>query len=151
MPKKIKLILSITGIILLGFLRGYIFYNTNWIYKTLTVGRINQARSEFNFMLDWTVTEVVIFKWIMTFSFTILFLGLSLLIIHYAFGQRKHLKAMSLVYAGLIGISGVLFLIGYIFGFSFELYEVIHTIMMLAQSFVPVLIVWLVIKYIPSS
>ncbi len=151
MSRKIKLYIAIPGIILLGFIRDYFFININWIYLTLTGERRNQARPEFNSLLEWLPGEILSLKWILTILFYLLFLGMTLLIIHIGFKKRAYNITTLLMFAGLFIVSGILFVFGWLTGFGQELYGAIHTIMMLAQSFIPLMILSIIFKFLPNT
>ena len=151
MSKKIKLILLIALIILLGFLRDYLFFNINWIYLTLTENRPNQALEEFYFLLEWTPKNINILKWFLTFLFTGLFLILSVWIIHQFFKNKQFNRITIYAFVGLIGICAFLYLIGFVIGLSDNLYGVIRTLMGFAQSFMPLMILYVVFKFLPEQ
>ena len=129
MSKKVKLTILTAGIVLLGFLRFYVFYNINWILKTLTEGRRNSARQEFYFLLEWAPSSILTLKWILTILFSLFFLGMTLLIINTVFKSRENNRLVIIAYAVLILISAIFYGIGYLFGFSQDIYGVIRTIM----------------------
>ena len=151
MSKKTKLILLTFLIILLGFLRDYLFDNINWVYMTLMNGRANQARDEFHFLLNWTLREINTLKWILTFLFTGLFLVMTLWIIHVAFKNKIFNRITIASFAGLMAISAILFFVGYIFGQSDNLYGVIRTLMGFAQSFMPLMVLYVLFKFLPEQ
>lgn len=151
MSKKIKLILLIVLIILLGFLRDYLFFNINWIYLTLTENRPNQALDEFYFLLEWTPRNINILKWFLTFLFTGLFLLLSVWIIQQFFKNKQFNRITIYAFVGLIGICALLYLIGFVIGLSDNLYGVIRTLMGFAQSFMPLMILYVVFKFLPEQ
>lgn len=151
MSTKIKLILLIALIILLGFLRDYLFFNINWIYLTLTENRPNQALEEFYFLLEWTPKNINILKWFLTFLFTGLFLLLTVWIIHQFFKNKQFNRITIYAFVGLIGICAFLYLIGFAIGLSDNLYGVIRTLMGYAQSFMPLMILYVVFKFLPEQ
>ena len=151
MGKRLKLYLLIPSIIVLGFIRDYLFENINWVYLTHTTQRRNQARPEFHFLLDWTPDQILNLKWFGTVLFYLLFLGLTLLIIHLAFKNRTFNFITLGMFAGLFGISGLLYIAGWVSGYGNQLYGAIHTIMMIAQSFVPLMILAILFNFLPSS
>ncbi|MEX1003064.1 MAG: hypothetical protein WDZ35_13180 [Crocinitomicaceae bacterium] len=151
MQAKVKVGLLATITVLLGFLRGYLFYNINWIYKTLTENRRNSAREEFYFLLEWSPTEILVLKWVLTFFFFFSFMFLTYWVIKAAFQQAVYSKIVIFVYGGIFLLSGFLFVLGYFFGLSSELYGIIRTVMGLAQSFMPLMILFILFKFFPQS
>ncbi|MBD3636712.1 MAG: hypothetical protein HUJ25_05165 [Crocinitomicaceae bacterium] len=150
MPRKSKIIFLSSIIVLLGFLREYLFVNINWIHLTKTIARRNAARDEFNFLLDWTVGEIVILKWVLTIIFVALFTSLTWIIIRLAFGNKLYNKITLLVFGALLVISGILYVPYVLAGYPIELYAVIRTLMGLAQSFMPLMLLAIVFKFLPQ-
>lgn len=138
------------AIVLLGFLRDYLFMNINWILLTLTIDRPNQALDEFHFLLYWTPREIMILKWILTFVFTGLFFMLTWRIVHLAFQNRLFNRITVLTFAGLLAVSALLYTIGLFMGLSDHLYGIIHTFMTLAQSFMPLMVLYILFKFLPG-
>jgi len=151
MSKRTKLIILTFFIILLGFLRDYLFDNINWIYMTLKNGRANQALDEFHFMLNWTLKEINILKWILTFVFTGLFAFMTWWIIKAAFKNKLFNQLAIASFVGLMTISALLFFAGFIFGQSENLYGVIRTLMGFAQSFMPLMVLYVLFKFLPEQ
>jgi hypothetical protein len=150
MRAKIKAIMLAIGIVLLGFLREYLFDNINWVYLTLTNGRMNSARDEFMFLLEWSPAEIMTLKWILTITFTILFFLLTLLTIKVSFANKTFNRTVIFLFAALFCIAGLLFVIGKITGYGHMLYGPIRTIMGIAQSFIPLMILFVLFKFLPQ-
>jgi hypothetical protein len=151
MNKKLKTSLLVIGIVLAGFLREYLFVNINWIYKTLTERRINQARKEFYFLLEWTPTQINTIKWILTVFFFALFTALTALIIQSIFNNRFYNKITLFSFLAILAGSGFLFVIGYLFGISNSIYHITRTLMGIGQSFMPLMILYVTFKFLPQK
>lgn len=150
MNKKTKTILLTVGIVLLGFLREYLFVNINWIYLTLTNGRMNGARREFHFLIDWAPSEILLLKWLLTLLFSISFFLVTSLIIKVFFQNKQYNKIVAFVYIALIAISGALYLAGKFLGIYLEIYGAIRTLMGMVQSFMPLMILVVLFKFLPQ-
>lgn len=150
MSKNLKAILLSIGVVLLGFLRGYLFDNINWVYLTLTNGRMNSARDEFMFLVEWSPAEIMTLKWTLTIAFTLLFFLLTLLTIKIYFANKNFNQTVVFLFAALFCIAGLLFVAGKITGYSNMLYGPIRTIMGLAQSFIPLMILFVLFKFLPQ-
>ena len=150
MSKKAKSIILTIGIVLLGFIRGYLFGNINWIYKTLTEGRMNQARHEFQFMLEWTPLEIEILKWSLTVLFMFLFAWFTFLIVKIYFENKMYNKITILLFTGIFAISALLYIFGKITGLSGDIYHIVRTLMGLGQSFMPLMILFILFKFFPQ-
>ena len=151
MSKKVIVITSSLIVVLLGFFRDYLFGNINWVFKTLTTQRRLQARKEFHFLLEWTPDEILWLKWILTILFYLLFFGITYLILKYAFNKKAYNRITIGVFLFLFVISGVMYTIGYISNTSDILYGSIRTLMGMAQSFIPLMILGVLYKFIPDS
>jgi len=149
MPNRIKAISLTVGIILLGFLREYLFANINWIYLTLTNGRMNSAREEFHFLLNWSPTEINILKFSLTALFCFLFFAFTYLIIKYFFNQKEYNNTVIITYISLLSIAVLLLGFGKATDLYSSLYGAIRTIMGIAQSFMPLMILALVFNFLP--
>ncbi|MBI3133415.1 MAG: hypothetical protein HYZ14_01960 [Bacteroidetes bacterium] len=150
MSVKIKLFILVLGIVLLGFVRDYFFMNINWIFLHLTVGRPNQALDEFHFLLNWTPEEINALKWLLTFLFSGLYLLLTWLIIRICFQNPVYNRITLIAYLALTGLALLLYFISLFTGQSDDLYGVIRTLMGLAQSFMPLMILYLLFKFLPK-
>lgn len=150
MIKKVKIGCWILIIILLGFLRGYLFGNINWIYKTLTENRPNQARKEFHALLEWSTSEILILKWSLTFIFFGLFAFLTWYIIRLIFNHQQYSRITLLVFAGILLIAAILYPVYYLLGSPLKIYLIIRTIMGLGQSFMPLMLLIITFKFIPQ-
>lgn len=151
MGRKARLTLLVLIIVGLGFLRGYVFYNINWIYMTLTNGRMNQARNEFHFFLKWTPTQINILKWILTFVFTFLFYYLTHLIIKTYFNDKTYTKIVLYTFIGLLLASGFFYSLGLLAGNLSTLYGIVLTLMGIAQSFMPLMFLFVLFRFLPEG
>lgn len=149
MSKKTKLLILVFLIISLGFLRDYFFMNINWIYLNLTVGRPNQALNEFHFLLNWSVASIEILKWCLTVGFTLLFFGLTYIIIRISFNNKLFNQITIGTFAALFSVAGVFYFIGYFSQSLGTLYGIVRTLMGLAQSFMPLMILYVLFKFLP--
>lgn len=151
MSKKISVYILFTVVVLLGFLRDYLFYNINWVYKTLTENRPLQAREEFHFLLEFNPQEIIFLKWILTFKFLIVFGILTWLVIKRAFNNPLYSKITLFLFVGIIGVSGVLFVVYKMTGSPSSMYAVIRSLIGLGQSFVPLILLFITFKFFPKS
>ncbi len=150
MSVKFKVLILAISIVLLGFLRDYFFMNINWIFLTLTNGRPNQALNEFHFLLNWTPAEINNLKWLLTFIFSAAFFVLTFTIIRLQFKNQLFNKITIVVYS-LILISALsLYFASFLFGMNENLYGVIRTLMGIAQSFMPLMILYILFKFLPA-
>jgi len=151
MNPKIKALLLTISIVLFGFFREYLFVNINWIYLTLVNGRMNGARTEFYFLLNWSPTQILTLKWILTFIFTILFYGLTRWIISVYFNDKKFTKTVLYVYLALVAMAASLLLFGKATGLYNTLYGGIHNLMSLAQSFMPLMMLFVLFSFFKTD
>lgn len=150
MSQRIKLFLLGIGIVLLGFLREYFFINTNWIYLTLTQGRPNSARNEFDFLLDWQPSNIFIAKWFMTLFFFAAFFYLTFVIVKIAFANKTFNRIVVLLFASLLLFSALLYGLEYLFN-NRVFYGITRTLMGYGQSFIPLMILSILFKFFPEK
>lgn len=150
MSKKAITILLSIGIILLGFLRGYLFENINWVYLTLTNGRMNAARDEFMFLVEWTPSEILTLKWVLTLVFSLLFFTLTYLTVKIYFNNKSFNQTVIFLFVALFCIAGLLYTTGAITGYGEILYGPIRAIMGMVQSFIPLMILFVLFKFLPQ-
>ncbi len=150
MSKKAITILLSIGIVLLGFLRGYLFENINWVYLTLTNGRMNAARDEFMFLVEWTPSEILTLKWVLTLVFSLLFFTLTYLTVKIYFNDKSYNLTVIFLFIALFCIAGTLDTIGAITGYGDILYGPIRAIMGMVQSFIPLMILFVLFKFLPQ-
>ena len=151
MSKKTKLIILVILIISLGFLRDYFFMNINWIYLNLTTGRQNQALDEFHFLLNWSVGEIELLKWVLTLLFTFLFFLFTYQIIKLSFNTKLYNRITIGTFAALFVASGGFFVIGHLVRQADTMYGIVRTLMGLAQSFMPLMILYVLFKFLPDK
>ena len=150
MSKKTSAILLSIGAVLLGFLREYLFSNINWVYLTLTNGRMNGARDEFMFLVEWSPSEILTLKWVLTLIFSILFFLVTYVVIKIYFQDKSFNQTVIFLFAALFIISGLLFVTGKITGTSGILYGPVRTVMGMEQSFIPLMILFVLFKFLPQ-
>lgn len=150
MPKKAKAIILTIIIVLLGFFREYLFYNINWIYKTLTANRPNSARKEFYFLLDWSPSEILILKWILTILFFSAFLALTYWIIKLLFNNKRFNQIILLFFGALLMVSGGIYILNLLIPKAGILYGVSRTLMGIGQSFMPLMFFYIIFKFLPQ-
>lgn len=151
MSKKLKTWLLLITIILAGFAREYLFANINWIYKTLTEDRMNQARKEFYFLLEWSPKQIELLKWFLTVLFFAVFALISVAIVKLVFNNKLYNKITLLAFFAILASSGFLLIIGYIFGISDSIYNITRTLMGIGQSFMPLMILFVTFKFLPQK
>ncbi|MBK9193300.1 MAG: hypothetical protein IPM77_18420 [Crocinitomicaceae bacterium] len=151
MSSKIKLSALVVFIISLGFIRDYFFVNINWILMTITNGRRNQALDEFHFLLNWTPDEINNLKWVLTFVFSGLFMAVTYLIVRISFQNKLFNRITVYSYLGILFFAFGLYFLSFLVGMTDNLYGIIRTIMGIAQSFMPLMILYILFKFLPDS
>jgi hypothetical protein len=147
---KIKVLILAILIVLLGFVRDYFFMNINWIFLTLTNGRPNQALDEFHFLLNWTPSEINNLKWVLTFVFSAAFFLMTYLVIRIQFQNKTYNKITAVVYLLIVSAALGVYSLSFVFGLSDNLYGVIRTLTGIAQSFMPLMILYILFKFLPG-
>ena len=152
MSKKIKIGVLVTIIVLSGFGRDYIMVNINWIIKHLTLGAPNYAQTFFNPLLNWKVSNLILLKWVLTLIFTMYFFSLTYFSVKLIFKTNSiALQYVKGFYFLLIIISIVLYGIGYMFNIQQAIYPTVRTLMGVLQSFIPLMLIYLFIRFFPKN
>jgi len=148
--KYLKLIL-ILALIFSGFGRDYLMVNINWIIKHLTLNAPNYAQQFFQPLIHWKVPNLMLLKWILTAVFTAYFYGLTYLLIQLVFVKKIYLKYVRNTYAIIIVISALIFVFGFLTNNSTQIYPAVRTLMGMAQSFIPFMVLYLLLKFSPKQ
>lgn len=149
--KKIVIFLVIL-IILSGFGREFVMKNINWVIKYLTEGGSYWAQSIFDPLLNWSLKELVFLKWVLTIVFTGYFYGLTISIIYFAFPENKlYLKMTTFTYLLLLFVSFILVVYGVQINDLHALHPIIRNLMGVAQSFLPLMVLFLLFKFLPQK
>ena len=152
MSKKIKIGVLVTIIVLSGFGRDYIMVNINWIIKHLTLGAPNYAQTFFNPLLNWKISNLILLKWVLTLIFTMYFFSLTYFSVKLIFKTNPlGLQYVKGFYFLLIIISIVLYGIGYMFNIQQAIYPTVRTLMGVLQSFIPLMLIYLFIRFFPKN
>lgn len=152
--KKNKILITFLVVItvLSGFGREYVMKNINWVLKYLTQGGANYAQSEFNFLTHWNVSELNTLKWCLTIFFTLYFFLLTYIIIKKLFPHERKYQILTIgFYIVILVLSGLVYLIGWVFGLLNEVYHVTRALMGVAQSFIPLMISYLLFRFISNE
>ena len=122
--------------------------NINWVIKHLTLGSPNYAQPFFNPLLHWSYSKLILLKWVLTLVFTTYFFVLTYYAIQLIFNKNKAcLNYVKGFYLLLIIIAAIIYGLGYIFNSVDLVYTSTRTIMGILQSFVPLMMLYLIFKF----
>jgi hypothetical protein len=141
--KIIKGIFWLIIIIALGFLRDFIFVNINYIIDRLYYNlEVYYYHSFYDFLEPLDVSGLMTLKWILTLLFTLINLGLSVVILKLLFTKSQMpLKLLYLGYLVLFLVASMFVLIGKFGGLTDLGYTLARRFMGVLQSPVPLMIV----------
>lgn len=130
-------------IIALGFLRDFIFVNINYIIDRLFYNlEVYYYHSFYDFLEPLDVSGLMTLKWVLTFLFTVINLGLSVVILKKFFVNPKMpLQLLYLGYVVMFLIAGLFLIFGKVSGFTDLGYTLARRFMGVLQSPVPLMIV----------
>lgn len=150
MKLKYKILFGIFLIVLIssGFLRDFLMLNINHVLKHLQQDIANYAYPSFDFLEVWSIKEIIYLKWFFTVAFFFYFWLISYIVLKLYF-NFSNVKAISIVYIGLIVVAGILFVFGLLSGMHKTMYHLVRTLTGLTHSFLPAMIVFLYLKYFP--
>ena len=126
MKKKVFILLLVAVIIALGFLRDYIFVSIN---------RSIESGNDIGGKLS-------ILKWILTFVFSMVYLGFTCWLLYAVFQTKKYFWLAITVYSALFLIAFISAGAGYFFSSFKSVYPFVRTVMGITQS--PVLMMVLI-------
>ena len=131
-------------VIYLGFVRDSLFININYIIDELYFNQeVFHYHTMYRFLVPLGVEGLMRLKWILTFVFMLLNYGLSLLILkQLLLDSGKVMKLLSWGYVVLFVISGILFILSKLLGFSELGYTLARRFMGVLQSPVPLMLVF---------
>jgi magnesium-transporting ATPase (P-type) len=135
-------------IIITGSLREFVFKNVNYqlgyLYELslLEEGEdvFKKTDSKMQFLDNYSWNQLSVAKWVLTVIFTLIYLGLTLLMILVIFKKREYLLWTLLLFGGIVVISAVLFTGGYIFGGTAKGYALSRVFMGFVQSPTPLML-----------
>ena len=136
---KIKLGLYIgcfaAMLILLGYLRDSIFKSINALLRAWDLDQDYFLPPFLSFLENYEYETLENLKWLLTLLFCLLYLIITILAIKLFFNNSKYIKIAAFTYVGIIVISAIFILIGYIFNStSLKMYEFARYLMGMAQS-----------------
>lgn len=123
MKKKIILFFFALIIISLGYLRDYVFVSINEKTGQGLAGISNPDQRVF-----------FISKWVFTFIFAFIYLGVTCLLLHFIFARKKYIQIAAFAYGVLFLISFLAAAAGYFFSSFENVYPFVRTLMGIAQS-----------------
>ncbi len=151
---KRKLFISSLVILLLlsGFLRDFVMMNINHVLKHLTSHVPNFSTPLFYPLEDWTVAQIMVLKWGLTVFFFFYFWAISFtFMINYFPKHRPAGRSVTIVYIALIAISGLLYAGAMVLDIDKTIYPVVRTLMGISHSFIPSMLIFLYLKYLPEK
>lgn len=140
---RLWVILSVILIIVLGFFREFVFYNVNAQINYILhwqEGMPFYTDSRFEFLYRWRYESLIQFKWLMTVTFALLFLGNSLLIIYLLFKENKYLRWTIYFFFIILIVSALLSVFWYFFK-SDNFYRLSRLMMDFVESPKPLMII----------
>src|SRR5689334_9481909 len=113
--KKAFYFLIIISILAIGFYRDFIFKKINALLQAWDHDMDYQMPDSLRFLENYEYDSLVNLKWILTFSFSILYLIISVLAIKLIFANKKYVWITVCAYTGVLVFASLFILIGYCF------------------------------------
>ncbi len=152
MNSRKKVIFLVVLIMVSGFGREFIMKNINWVIKYLTQGGGYWSQKMFDPLLSWSLGELEVLKWVLTIAFTIYFYSLTRLTIKLIFPNNKYFLSITTIsFLSLVSISFLLTIIAWLSDCLAIFYPIIRNLMGIAQSFVPLMVLYLIFKFLPQK
>ncbi len=150
--KSIKILLLIFIVIifyLLGYLRNYIFLFLNADAASIWYNEAPLIPPHLlGFTTGMSYEAIERLKWILTFTFYLLFFSVTLITIYLLFRNKVYLRLCAFLYGVLLFISFLFVCTGYaIHNFAMHAYNISRSLMHIGQSpFIPLLL-FIIIYY----
>jgi len=143
-PLRIALLLlAVVAVVLLGVFREFVFVNINYHLKYIYYEQAESyAHSFFDFLNNYSYSAVYYSKWWLTAIFSVVYIGLTLLIIYCVYPEKRYIRWTLFTYGLLIAVSSLLFLFGWLLGDMDNLYYITRKVMGIVQS--PVVAMFLI-------
>jgi hypothetical protein len=152
MKHKKLVIFLVVLIIGSGFGREFVMKNINWVVKYLTQGGGYWSQKMFDPLLNWSLDELSILKWMLTIFFSLYFYGLTVWIVKLKFPKNQYfLRVTTLAFMSLVLISVMLMLVGWTTNTIDILYHIARNLMGVVQSFLPLMVLVLLFKFLPQK
>ncbi len=130
-----------------GFFREFVFLNWN---EQIRVTYYNSPDSHVHPVMQWlgsfSYESLYWLKWPITLVFSVIFAGLSILIVHLLFKSRAYNKITLYAYAALFLLSFLFFVIGWLIGFRDAAYPIARFLAGMIES--PVLLIILIASFL---
>ena len=131
----------IACMLILGFYRDFVFKNINALLQAWDHDMDYAMPHSLRFFSSCEYDTIVNIKWLLTLAFSIAYLGISFAVIRFMFHNNTYNRITIASYGGIILVSALLILTGFIFkGSSEKMYEFSRYLMGMAQSPVVVMI-----------
>ena len=122
-------------ILLAGFYRDFIFRAINALLQAWDHDMTYTMPGGFRFLESWQYSTVVNFKWLLTLLFSALYLLIAIIVVRYAFHNKKFIRITIAAYIGIILVSALFIITGMLLKSSAEkMYEFARYFMGMAQS-----------------
>lgn len=133
--KKLKVFLISITLFFIGYLREFIFLNLNHHIKTIEYNqKIEKYPWPIDFFTELDLNSAQTYKWFFTIFFTLVFLGLTLLIIQLFFRNSSYLKFVLIFFGIFFLASFIIYSGGLLLGEKEMGYIVSRRIMGYVQS-----------------
>lgn len=141
MKRKAVLILLVVLLIVLGFLREFIFVNTNSVLYSKYYNEDYKIHPFFNFYKSFSYSAIYAGKWILTAFFIIAYFALQYFFCKQLLKDNITQKWLLLFYVFLVILSALTFGIGWIAGSMNQGYTFSRIFLGILQSPLPVMFV----------
>jgi len=149
---KILFYLALAALLAAGFIRDYFMLNVNHVLYHLTKGIWNVAPESFHFLEEWSISEIMTLKWVLTIVFFLFFWFISYAVLKlYFYEKDRSVAVISYIYIGLFVLAGLLYAFGILSGLSKSMYHIVRTLTGLTHTFLPAMVAFLFLRYFPNE
>jgi hypothetical protein len=119
---------------LVGYFREAIFLVINSVIHNNPFPYNSVYLKPPDFLYEINIQHLLQLKWFLTVAFSLLFMGLTVGLVHFYFKNAKYNKLVISVYILLLSVSGIITSLGLVTGYFEDVYTFSRFIVGLAQS-----------------
>lgn len=112
--KYVVFLLFIIVTYLLGYIREGVFITINSVINKVPFPYNRAYITPPDFLYQYSITELTLFKWLLTLFFFLIFLMVAVGVVHYFFYNRKYNKIVFVVFVIFFALSFLFYTIGFL-------------------------------------
>ncbi len=112
--KYVVFVLFVILTYLLGYLREGVFITINSVINQVPFPYNRAYITPPDFLYHFSLNQLILFKWLLTLFFFLIFLLVAIGVVHYFFRNRKYNKIVLIVFVTFFVMSFLFYLVGFL-------------------------------------